>query len=165
MTSLKSSALTRVGSLGIAVIIAAAGVLTSVATPAIAMSSGGIGTTTFNVQHASQTGASATEIAVLNQINAYRAQHGLKAVTQDDNFSSSARGWAQHLTESGAPAGHPAGGNFYENVAYSLTPERAVDLWIGSPSHNSNLLANISHGGVGVVDRHDGTYAVVFRAL
>lgn len=166
MTSFKFSAITRAGILATATIIAATGIQTISATSASALSSDGVGTTTYNVRHVSQSISSAEEQAVLNQINQYRAQHGIAAVSLDDNLASGARDWAAHLTNTGAPAGHPEGGNFYENVAYSMTPERAVELWKNSPGHNANLLqSNIHTGGVGVVSRADGTFTVVFRGI
>ncbi len=158
----------RIGAMAAAMLIAATGMQAVAATPAHAFSSSGAGTNI--VQHVSNVQASVSvapaERMVLDQINAYRIQNGLHPISQDDGFSNGARSWAQHLSDTGSPAGHPEGGNFYENVAYTLSPERAVELWANSPGHNSNMLEpSITHGGVGIAPRADGTHAVVFRGL
>lgn len=160
----KFTTFTRAGILAAVAFTAAAGIQT--VTPAFALSSSGFGSQTVNEQVRLYSSASAAETAVFNLINQYRAEHGLAAVSLNEDLTAGARDWAQHLTDTGAPVGHPADANFYENVAYSLSPENAVELWKNSPAHNANLLeSKISNGGVGVVARPDGTFAVVFRAL
>ncbi|BAU96667.1 hypothetical protein N24_2405 [Corynebacterium suranareeae] len=170
MTFFKVSAFKRVGILASTAAIALASLQAVSASPVSAMGSSDLGVTPaiapVFAQPAAAGNSSAVETAVLNQINLYRAQHGLGAVAADANLAAGAHSWAQSLTDSGAPAGHPAGGNFYENVAYCSSPERAVTLWDGSPSHKNNMLQQgITRGGVGVVARPDGSYTVVFRAL
>ncbi|ANE04567.1 CAP domain-containing protein [Corynebacterium crudilactis] len=166
MNFLKLSVNKRVGLLTSAAILTASTLQVIEASPASAMGSSSANPAVAQAQFMATNNAQAAEISVFNHINAYRAQHGLPHIVQDNNFASGARGWAQHLTSTGAPAGHPPGGNFYENVAYSNTPERAVILWDASPAHKSNLLERrITRGGVGVVARPDGNYTVVFRAL
>lgn len=157
----------KAGAMAATALIAAAGVQAVVASPAQAFSSSGIGTTVQNVApYAVSTNASQAEAMVLNQINAYRAEHGVAAIAQDNGFTKGAREWGQHLADTGKPASHPEGGNFFENVAYSISAERAVGLWKNSDGHNRNMLnPQIAHGGVGVVERGNGTYAVVFRGL
>lgn len=153
--------------MAVAALIAAAGVQSVAAAPAQAFGSSSAGTMTQRTApYAASASATQAEAMVLNQINAYRAQHGRGAIAQDNGFTKSAREWAQHLSDANLPAGHPEGGNFFENVAYAATPERAVELWKNSAGHNANMLdARITHGGVGIVQRGNGSYAVVFRAM
>lgn len=157
----------KAGATAAAALIAMAGIQAVAAAPAQAFSSSGVGTTVQNVApYSVSTSASQAEAMVLNQINAYRAEHGLAAVRQDNGFTKGAREWAQHLADTNSPAGHPDGGNFFENVAYAASPERAVQLWKNSAGHNANMLdSRLTHGGVGVVERGNGSYAVVFRGL
>lgn len=164
---MKHGQVKRFGAMAAAALITAAGMQSVAAVPAQAFSSSGPGTVVQNVaQYSVSTNATQVEAMLLNQINAYRAERGIHAIVQDNGFSNGAREWAQHLTDNGMPAGHPEGGYFFENVAYSLSPERAVGLWKNSAGHDRNMLeTEITHGGVGVVERNDGTYAVVFRGL
>lgn len=158
----------RLGVMAVAAVVAATGVQALVAAPAQAFSSSGLGTTVVQnaAPYAVSTNASEAEVMVLNQINAYRVQNGRNAIQLDGGFTKGAREWAQHLVDTGKPAGHPDQGFFFENVAYTLSPERAVGLWRNSAGHDRNMLeSSITHGGVGIVERHDGTYAVVFRGL
>lgn len=158
----------KLGAMAAATLIAATAVQAAVAAPAQAFGSSGMGTAVVQqaAPYAGPAAMTQTERMILDQINAYRAENGVRAITLDGGFANGAREWAQHLADTGKAPSHPENGNFFENVAYSASPERAVSLWKNSAGHNANMLnSQITHGGVGVVPRADGTFAVVFRGL
>jgi uncharacterized protein YkwD len=101
------------------------------------------------------------EQALLDAVNAARADNGLAALSVDASLETAARAHTQNLLANDAfthdvvDATGPApfgswirrfyqGGCAGENLASgtpSLTPERAVQLWLNSPGHRANLLS------------------------
>jgi uncharacterized protein YkwD len=100
------------------------------------------------------TKASASETALLNEINVVRAEHGLQALVFDARLTRAARAHTAAMTSSGAFA-HGAfhtrmvrfgarGPLLGENLAWGVgsygTPHRIVQNWLASPPHRANLL-------------------------
>lgn len=158
----------KLGALAATTIIAATALQGVAAAPAQAFSSSGFGTTVMQnaAPYADTTNVSADARYVLDLINAYRAQNGVRPVTLDGGFANGAGQWAQYLADSGLGPHHPDGGNFFEAVAYASSAEQAMQSWKGSPLHNQILLdSSISHGAVGVAVRPNGQQVFVFRGL
>ena len=123
------------------------------------------------------------ELAVLDRVNAVRAENGLAALEWSERAASAARKYAQELVESGRFAHTGSqGSNVHdrldaeglvhfianENLAQMSfngtvpTAQTAVDGWMSSPGHRSNIIdvdKLYSHAGVGV---HCGDEVCVF---
>ncbi|GAB3597104.1 Cysteine-rich secretory protein family protein [Corynebacterium faecale] len=158
----------KLGALAATTIIAATAIQGVVAAPAQAFSSSGFGTTVMQdaAPYAGTTQVSADARYVLDLINAYRAENGLRPVALDGGFANGAGQWAQYLADSGMGPHHPEGGNFWEAVAYANSAEQAMQSWKNSPPHNRILLeSQISHGAVGLAVRPNGQQVFVFRGL
>jgi uncharacterized protein YkwD len=112
-------------------------------------------------QHGNST-MSGLESGVLQQVNAIRAAHGLKAVRLDARLTTAA---SQHTREMGADgyfehasydgtafwkriARYYASSDYGywsvgENLLWSspdVDPQKAVELWMASPEHRANIL-------------------------
>jgi uncharacterized protein YkwD len=97
------------------------------------------------------------EAALLNVINAARAQHGLKALAPDPKLENAARAHSLDMAANGYfDHGNFAGRIFSfgvraprigENLAWNggrwVSAKRIVTAWLWSPEHRANLL----HGG------------------
>lgn len=102
------------------------------------------------------------ENQIRDRINNYRASQGLPRVKWNGHFDDSSRWWSDQVANHGK-VGHSPGNTrpyrfggenvWYGNgVAWNDAPARAVDAWINSPGHRSNLLARgVSWAGVGAV--------------
>jgi uncharacterized YkwD family protein len=109
---------------------------------------------------------SADEAYILEQVNAARAQAGLRALKIDFRLVETARAKSQDMVDNGY-FGHtsPSMGSPFdqirragisyryagENIAGSSTAQRAFQMWMQSPGHRANILnANFTHIGIGV---------------
>lgn len=111
----------------------------------------------------------ATELELLDLVNAYRVENGLNALqiiqhisykseehnnymiatstVSHDNFSSRKTNLEQVV---GAV-------RVGENVAYGFsTPQATLNAWIASEGHRVNLLGNYTHYGLSIRDNADG---------
>jgi uncharacterized protein YkwD len=135
-----------------AAVLAALAACLLVASPA-----GAVGGTGRTIQS-----ANVLESGVLAQINAIRAQHGLKPLRLNVKLRAAADahsaamgqfGFFTHESRDGSVFWKrverfykPAGYGFWsvgENLLWSsgeLTPEAALELWMNSPKHRENLL-------------------------
>lgn len=164
----------KLGTLAATTLIAATAIQGALATPAHAFSSSGMGTSVVKeiappvagAPYAEPLVVSADEAHVFGLINEYRAQNGIGAISYDHGFANGAGQWAQHLVDQGRGPAHPAGANYFENVAYAGSLDQAVAIWKTSPAHNANLLERrITHAGIGIAQQPNGAYMVVFRGL
>ena len=103
--------------------------------------------------------ASKTERRVLNEINDYRAAHGVRPVRSSRSLGSSAGRFARHILRTG-PHHHRHIGTSRrfrlagENIAWQPGRRRAagrvVRMWANSPAHRRVLLnPRFTWGGVG----------------
>lgn len=107
----------------------------------------------------------AVEREVFDDVNRFRAQHGLPALVPDDGYTNGARQWSNHLAYNNLPIQHPAGGDFFENLVYANGHGQAVHLWDNSPGHKSAMIdPRITHGGVGIAYKSNGQAVVAWRA-
>lgn len=82
-------------------------------------------------------------------LNAYRASHGLPALTETNKMDAAAQHWADFMAENG-DFRHDANdiatyGARLENLAILVSDDitdESLDWWINSPTHNANLLDN-----------------------
>lgn len=124
-----------------------------------------------------QPSAHPLEQAVFQQVNAYRARQHLPALRWDERLAQQARQHSQTMLNSGlghagferrlAAIGLPLA-SAAENVAYSqgmLDPAtQAVQGWLNSPGHRSNLMGPYTLTGVGAARNARGevTFTQIF---
>lgn len=114
---------------------------------------------------ANSTQMSAVERGVFDDVNRFRAQHGLPALIPDTGYANGARQWSHHLASTNSHIHHPDGGDFFENLTYANSPGRAIVLWENSPGHRSGMLNNkLTHAGVGIAKKSNGQFVVTWRA-
>lgn len=119
-------------------------------------------------------GFGAFEQEIVDLVNEYRAENGVPALTINEklNFASEAhsedmrdRGFFEHMNPDGERAGDRIAETgldnqgWGENIAVGYdTPEEAMEGWMTSPGHNSNMLrAEWDAIGVGHVPGDDGS--------
>lgn len=108
---------------------------------------------------------SAVEKGVFDDVNRFRAQHGLPALIPDDGYANGARQWSNHLAVTNSNIHHPDGGDFFENLAYANSPVQATVLWENSPGHRSSMLdKRVTHAGVGIAKKSNGQLVIAWRA-
>jgi uncharacterized protein YkwD len=106
----------------------------------------------------------AARARILQDTNAYRAQHGRRALQAMPLLDVIAQTWTQVMATTGIlrhnlgffgqyPGDPSAGG---ENIAVGYTPETVVGGWIASPDHRANLLGSYTHIGIGYVRSASG---------
>ena len=101
----------------------------------------------------------AARARILQDTNAYRAQHGRPALRSMALLDIVAQTWTQYMATTGdfrhnlsffaQYPGDPSAGA--ENIAVGYTPESVVGGWIASSTHRANLLGNYTHIGIGYV--------------
>jgi len=115
--------------------------------------------------------AASAEKVVHDLINQHRASKGLATFKLDARVSGIARGHSLNMANGSVPPGH-AGFNerveqikgmmplqqAAENVAWFPTAEAAVQAWLSSPGHRSNIEGSFTTTGVGVVKGELGLY-------
>jgi uncharacterized protein YkwD len=90
---------------------------------------------------------------LMDQLNAFRASHGLSAVQSDSNTCNFAAIRAQEISGSfdhtafqnrvnSHTLPYPSYHEVTENIAETGNPSEAVQLWINSPLHNANMQKN-----------------------
>ena len=93
----------------------------------------------------------------------HRELNGLKPQELHPELTRAAQAWADKMAKNGWFCHSTYSLN--ENIAWGQeTPERAMQAWIYSPGHNSNLLSNYPHCGFGVAKSANGTYWVSLHA-
>ena len=130
---------------------------------------------TSSTSDRSTESVSAIEQDVHKQINKYRVEKGLPALTLDENISEQARAHSQNMGSGTVAFSHdgfqqriralsqeiPNRGSA-ENVAfnrgYSDPVTKVVEGWIDSPSHRQNIEGNYSLTGIGVAQNAKGEY-------
>jgi len=101
------------------------------------------------------------EQVAFDAINAFRAQHGLPAVTWSEELGDASRNWSITMRRTGRFAHGAGGANIARNhLTGEASAMRAVEQWRNSSGHRAFLLSrNITEAGVG----GDGGYWT-FRA-
>lgn len=113
----------------------------------------------------------AIEASVFQQINQYRASQGLSALTRNSAIDTQARTHSQNMASGKVPLGHDgfqqrvqatgiASSASAENVAYnqgsSDPATQAVQGWLKSSVHLTNIKGNYNLTGVGVASNSQG---------
>jgi len=134
------------------------------------------------IQHAREPAAltsmspAEAEAVIYRQVNDYRQSRGLARLTRDRRMSEIAREHSGWMAARGKLSHRGADGrfrrlqdsptqlrSFAENVAYNLghdSPAQvAVDGWIRSPGHHSNMIRRDDElTGIGVARARDGSW-------
>jgi uncharacterized protein YkwD len=115
------------------------------------------------------------EAAVHSQINQVRQQQGLSPLTLDATISEQARIHSQNMADGKVPFSHEgfqqrvqaisvkiSYSSAAENVAYNMgyddPASQAVQGWIKSPGHYTNIVGDSNLTGIGVVKNAKGEY-------
>lgn len=112
---------------------------------------------------ASDAGArSGAEKEFASRINSHRANNGLPALTRSGALDSYARSWAETMAERGDLAHSNIGsllGSWSavaENVGVGGSVDSIFDALASSGSHNTNMLGDYTHMGIGVWEDAEG---------
>ncbi len=114
------------------------------------------------------------ERSVLQQINKYRQDRGLPALTSNSTIVQQSRQHSQNMANSGVLSHNGFSGRVStisktipyraaaENVAFnsgfSNPVAQAVNGWLRSPGHLQNIMGNFNLTGVGVARSKQGAY-------
>lgn len=115
------------------------------------------------------------EQSVHQQINQYRAEHGLPPLTLDPRISEQARLHSRAMANGKVSFGHggfkqridainrvipyrSAAENVAFNKGYSNPGQQAVEGWIKSPGHRINIEGQYNLTGIGIVKNPKGEY-------
>ncbi|GGD17327.1 hypothetical protein GCM10007231_15390 [Nocardioides daphniae] len=107
---------------------------------------------------------------ILQETNAFRAQHQLKPLTLSAPISEVAQRWSQTMASTGTFAHNPSYASQIpkgwtraaENIAAGYAVDAVVDGWINSPGHRANLLGDFTHIGIGYVSAPGTPYTRYF---
>ncbi|MBF2067126.1 MAG: CAP domain-containing protein [Calothrix sp. C42_A2020_038] len=120
---------------------------------------------------ASNYDTSELEKSVFEQINRYRASKGLSRLTLNSRISKQARIHSQNMANGKVPFSHNgfekrvkstlinyqnAAENVAFNQGYDDPADEAINGWIKSPGHLTNLKGNFNLTGVGVAVNKQG---------
>ncbi len=117
----------------------------------------------------------ALEQAAHAQINQYRAQRGLPALTLNTEISAQARSHSQAIATGTTPFGHngleqrlqwiaqqfpwmSAAENVAYNMGHSDPVVQAVTAWLNSAGHQTNIVGDFDQTGIGIARNEAGGY-------
>jgi uncharacterized protein YkwD len=117
----------------------------------------------------------AIERSIHNRINQYRSRNGLPPLRLDDRISQMARAHSEVMARGRVAFGHQGferrskaiqkivtSSDMAENVAYSggldRPAQQAVEVWLNSPSHRTNIEGKYNTTGIGVALSPNGRY-------
>lgn len=117
----------------------------------------------------------AIEQAVHNQVNQYRASLGLAPLALDSRISSQARAHSQNMASGAVPFSHDgfsqrvqalatqipyneSSENVAYNQGYADAATQAVQGWLNSTGHRTNIEGNYNLTGIGVAKNEEGEY-------
>lgn len=97
-----------------------------------------------------------------SSIDSYRSSNGLSALSRNGSLDSYARSWAEQMAANGGLSHSDVGsllgkwGAVGENIGVGYSVGSLFDAFVGSPRHESNLVGDFTHVGVGVYQDADG---------
>ena len=123
----------------------------------------------------STTTLASVEQAVHNQVNQYRASRGLPPLSLDARISEQARAHSQNMAIGAVPFSHDgfsqrvqtiakvipysgAAENVAYNQGYSDPATQAVQGWLRSTGHRTNIEGQYSLTGIGIAKNSQGEY-------
>jgi uncharacterized protein YkwD len=129
----------------------------------------------YMAQTSTNNSIDSLEQAVYSQINDYRTSHGLSSLTLDPRISQQARNHSQDMASGQVPFGHDgfaqriqaigqvislnaAAENVAYNQGYSDPVTQAVQGWLNSPGHLTNIQGQYNLTGIGVAKSASGAY-------
>jgi uncharacterized protein YkwD len=133
-----------------------------------------LGARQTNRRRASAPTTATLERSVIQQINQYRQQRGLAALTSNSVITQQARQHSQAMASTGKISHNgfegrirtisktipyrSAGENVAYNMGFSNPAAQAVNGWLKSPGHLQNIVGNFNLTGVGVAKSSRGAY-------
>lgn len=97
------------------------------------------------------------------RINSYRASSGVEALARSGSLDSYARSWAKEMADSGSLSHSNIGSllgewsSVGENVGVGSSVGSIFDQLVASAPHQSNMLGDFTHVGLGVYQDSNGT--------
>lgn len=121
------------------------------------------------------TSLASVEQAIYNQVNQYRKQRGLSALSLDERISEKARIHSQNMASGAVPFSHngfaqriqeiakvipyrSAAENVAYNQGYANPATQAVQGWLNSSGHRQNIEGSYNLTGIGVARNDKGEY-------
>jgi uncharacterized protein YkwD len=119
------------------------------------------------------------ESQVLEEINKYRTEHGMKPFKEEPSIIAGARKHSNDMATGKVPFGHDGFDQRMSDLMRQLAPANAcaenvaegantakevVALWLHSPGHKKNIEGNYNLSGIGIATSKDGTkyYTQIF---
>ena len=110
-----------------------------------------------------------SELETMNLINNYRVSLGLNALEQINYISYKSEGHDNYMIANNVVNHNDfvaraedimkviGAKTVSENIAYNYnTPQAALDAWLNSPSHKSNIVGDFTHFGIAIRLNADG---------
>lgn len=97
-----------------------------------------------------------------SSINSYRSSQGLSALSRSGSLDSYARSWAEQMAANGGLSHSDVGsllGQWSavgENTGVGYSVSALFGAFVDSPDHQSNILGEFTHVGIGVYQDADG---------
>lgn len=97
-----------------------------------------------------------------SSINSYRSSNGLSALSRSGSLDSYARSWAQQMAANGSLSHSNVGSllgqwsSVGENVGVGYSVGSLFGAFVDSPEHQSNIVGDFTHMGIGVYQDADG---------
>jgi uncharacterized protein YkwD len=123
------------------------------------------------VKASTNSQTNALEKSIFEQINRYRASKGMSKLTINPNITKQARIHSQNMARGKVPFSHngfegrvknlpikfnSAAENVAYNLGYSDPASEAVQGWIKSPGHLTNIKGKYNLTGIGVATNKEG---------
>lgn len=116
--------------------------------------------TTTTTQAGGFVGSAENEFA--SSINSYRDSNGLPALSRNGSLDSYARSWAEQMAANGGLSHSDVGsllGQWSavgENIGVGYSVGSLFGAFVDSPDHQSNIVGDFTHVGIGVYQDADG---------
>lgn len=97
-----------------------------------------------------------------SNINSYRSSNGLPALSRNGSLDSYARSWAKQMAANGELSHSDVGsllGQWSavgENIGVGYSVSALFGAFVDSPTHESNIVGDFTHMGIGVYQDADG---------
>ncbi|MFP3881825.1 MAG: CAP domain-containing protein [Actinomycetota bacterium] len=116
--------------------------------------------TTTTTEAGGFVGSAENEFA--SSINSYRSSNGLPALSRNGSLDSYARSWAKQMAANGGLS-HSDFGSLLgqwsavgENIGMGYSVSSLFGAFVDSPDHQSNIVGDFTHVGIGVYQDPDG---------
>jgi uncharacterized protein YkwD len=152
------------------IVLSSGAIATNATNPNFTPVSSNVSSNTFKIAQ-STINTAALEESVFTQINNYRTSQGLAKLARNSAIDNQARIHSQNMASKKVPFGHTgflerikaigitykaAAENVAYNRGYSDPATTAVQGWLKSPGHLTNIKGNYDKTGIGVAANNSG---------